>query len=306
MSDKIHIASISGGKDSAAMALHLMEQGIKFRSVFLDTGWEHPLVYEYLRGELTDKIGPIEIIEPPTPKLDKEQEALVSKYESRLGYRSAMIRWIIYKGMFPHRNRRWCTDLLKMRTLKHLIKPMLEDGLLPISIVGVRAAESIARSKLPERELSTSLDCMVWRPLLRWSTEDVIEIHHRHGLAPNPLYLQGADRVGCWPCIYSRKSEVRFLAETDSQRIDLVRDLEADVGKLTLEQYERKDKIWVGDLPTFFADKGPTGNIMNTIDEVARWSRTSWGGSQFNMFREDELEPGCMSWGLCDTGDSHG
>ena len=299
----VYIASISGGKDSAAMALHLKEKGVECRNTFFDTGWEHPLVYEYIRTTLTDAIGHIETIEPPMPELDKEQEALAIKYEDRLGHRSAMIRWTVKKGMFPSRKRRWCTDHLKIRTLKKLLRPMLEDGLLPVNTVGIRAAESKARAKLPERELSTSLDCMVWRPIISWSKQDVIDIHTRHGLLPNPLYLKGADRVGCWPCIYCRKSEVRFLAETDQHRVDLVRDLEADVGTLTLKRYERKGDSFSGVLPTFFGQNGPSGNDMTTIDEMVRWSKTSFGGKQFNFFREDELEPGCMSWGLCDAGE---
>lgn len=53
------IASISGGKDSAAMSLYLHELGIEHERVFLDTGWESPITYEYLRGELPKVIGPI-------------------------------------------------------------------------------------------------------------------------------------------------------------------------------------------------------------------------------------------------------
>src|SRR5258708_6462847 len=51
--DRRVAASISGGKDSAAMGLWLMEQGIDYDRVFADTGWEHPKTYEYLRGPLT-------------------------------------------------------------------------------------------------------------------------------------------------------------------------------------------------------------------------------------------------------------
>ena len=300
MSETIYLASISGGKDSAAMALHMIEQGIKFRSVFFDTGWEHPLVYEYLRGELADKIGTIEEIVPPLPKMDDDQEALAVKYEERLGHQSAMVRWIIKKSMFPSRRIRYCTDYLKIKSIKRLTKEVMASGLLPVNTVGIRAAESVARSKLPERELSTSLDCMVWRPILKWSTEDVIEIHHRHGLAPNPLYLKGANRVGCWPCIFSRKSEVRFLAETDSERIDLIRDLEHDIAEIRRSKTAPDKKIF---LPTFFGQNGPKNNDMTSIDTMVEWAKTSRGGNQFNMFREDELMPGCMSWGLCDTGD---
>ena len=46
-------------------------------------------------------------------------------------------------------------------------------------------------------------DAEVWRPDTLERGE-VIEIHHRHGLRPNPLYLLGATRV-CWPCIFARK-----------------------------------------------------------------------------------------------------
>ena len=53
------IASISGGKDSTAMLLYLIENNIKFTPVFCDTGWEHPLTYdhlEYLEAMLNIKI----------------------------------------------------------------------------------------------------------------------------------------------------------------------------------------------------------------------------------------------------------
>ena len=36
------VASVSGGKDSTAMVLHLRDLGVDFRAVFMDTGWEHP------------------------------------------------------------------------------------------------------------------------------------------------------------------------------------------------------------------------------------------------------------------------
>lgn len=41
LAGRIVIASISGGKDSAAMALWLIENEIPHERVFCDTGWEH-------------------------------------------------------------------------------------------------------------------------------------------------------------------------------------------------------------------------------------------------------------------------
>ena len=279
-----YIASVSGGKDSAAMCLYLKEQGIEHHRVFFDTGWEHPELYRYLKEELPEAIGPIEWVTAPTPELDEEREQLAQAYEARLGHHSAMVRWMLYKAMFPSRMRRWCTETLKIKALKKYMRD--QDFALPVNTVGVRAAESKYRSTLPEREISTSLDCMVWRPLLRWSKQDVIDIHTRHQLRPCPLYLQGADRVGCWPCIFSRKSEIRYLAETDQARVDLIKDLEADLTRLCGSKRAMLRK----------------GDDLVGIDETVQWSKTTRGGKQFAMFREDELEPGCMSWGLCDTG----
>lgn len=53
------VCSVSGGKDSTAMCLWLRENGIPFRAVFCDTGWEAEETYEYLRNELPQHIGDI-------------------------------------------------------------------------------------------------------------------------------------------------------------------------------------------------------------------------------------------------------
>ena len=45
----IHLVQFSGGKDSTALVLWAREQwGADFTAVFADTGWEHPLTYEYV------------------------------------------------------------------------------------------------------------------------------------------------------------------------------------------------------------------------------------------------------------------
>jgi 3'-phosphoadenosine 5'-phosphosulfate sulfotransferase (PAPS reductase)/FAD synthetase len=300
--DVQYIASMSGGKDSTAMALHLMEQGIDFDPVFLDTGWEHEAVYDYVENDLKRILGkPVRVAEGPMPELTPELEDLAVGFEARNGGRkSGMIRWSLHKAMFPARVRRWCTRSLKIDAFKAVIA----EYDMPVSCVGIRGGESAARAELPERELSTTLDCMVWRPIIDWSKKDVIEIHQRHGVAPNPLYLRGADRVGCWPCIFSKKSEVRFMAEQDPERISLIRDLEVVVTDLHYERIKRKgkevDHTWMA---TWFASRA---GQRNTIDKVVEWSKTRRGGTQLTMFREDEIVPGCVEWGLCDTGSVHG
>lgn len=59
LENAVVVASVSGGKDSAAMSLYLTEQGIEHRRVFADTGWEAAETYDYLRGPLEQKLGRI-------------------------------------------------------------------------------------------------------------------------------------------------------------------------------------------------------------------------------------------------------
>lgn len=236
----VHIASVSGGKDSTAMCLWLREQGIPFRAVHFDTGWEHAATVEYVRDTLPRVLGqPVEVARREPRQLVERREAWAAELEGMLGFRSPMVRWILSRGMFPSRVRRFCTQELKVFTARDVMRAAHAEGLLPVNVVGIRAAESAARAKLEERELSTTLDCAVWRPLLRWTEDEVIAIHRRHAVPPNPLYLRGATRVGCWPCIMAGKAELRLLAK-DEPRIRVMERLEEMVGVLATERHERK------------------------------------------------------------------
>jgi 3'-phosphoadenosine 5'-phosphosulfate sulfotransferase (PAPS reductase)/FAD synthetase len=294
---RLVIASISGGKDSAAMSLHLRELGIEHRRVFMDTGWEHEATYDYLRGELTRVIGPIEEI-----RGSMTMEDLIRR-----------------KAMFPSRQRRFCTEELKVKPMKaYLERARYADceehcpGSHPpgsaepvcccgrereiLNAIGIRAGESLARSKMPEWEHPPHFDCEVWRPIIMWSEQDVIDIHRRHGLKPNPLYLMGASRVGCWPCIMARKGEIRLIADKDPSRIDRLRVLEDELTEAARSRGHEGDaakRCWF---------QPPTGRVGTAgIDEIVEWSRTSRGGRQFELFAPGDRDDGCMRWGMCDT-----
>lgn len=165
-----------------------------------------------------------------------------------------------------------------------------------MSAVGIRAAESEARSKMVEWEWNKDFDCWVWRPLLKWSEQEVIDIHTRHDLRPNPLYLKGAERVGCWPCIFARKSEIRMLAEIDPGRVDEVRALEEELTVLASQRAEAKGEE-LKHRRTWF--QGQEAGFTMPIDEAVAWSRTSRGGKQVELFAPPR--EGCMRWGLCET-----
>ena len=289
------VVSVSGGKDSTAMCLHLRDKGQPFEAVFMDTGWETQETYDYLRDVLPGVVGDITWLRAEVP-LEGEAEALALHYEERLGFYSAFVRKCLKYAGFPGRMARWCTSELKVEpVLKHL--QSMEDE--PVNVVGIRAEESRSRSAMPETEYSDRLDCWVWRPLIDWTLDDVIDIHRRHGIRPNPLYLRSSSRVGCWPCIFARKAELRAI---DQDRVDIIRDLERDLAPMMAERRAAKGKPPRPPPRMFTTRRGGGPEDPWPIDDVMTWAMTAHGGRQFELFASPARDAGCVRWGMCDTG----
>lgn len=259
------VASVSGGKDSTALMLALREAEIPFRAVFADTAWEAPETYAYL-DVLRSKVGPIDVV----------------------GVAGGMPAKIRARAGFPTRLGRWCTQELKLAPLREYHDRVeAETGRETVSAVGVRAQESSRRALYAEWEDSAEWGGYVWRPLLAWTVEDVIAIHRRHGVPLNPLYLRGHDRVGCYPCIFSQKEEIRLIAEHAPERIDEIAALERECEALRVERNAEKPGRYAWAEATFFH-----GRIAH-IAEVVAWSRTSRGGRQLPLLQPPPTG-GCM------------
>ena len=256
------VLSMSGGKDSTAAALALREAGLDFAMVFADTGWEAPETYAHL-DYLRSQLGPIDVVGVP----------------------GGMRAKILKRAGFPARMQRWCTQELKLEPLRSYHDKIEASGEETVCVVGVRAAESAARAKMLELEDepvgARSWGGWVWRPLLHWTVEDVIRIHNRYGVRMNPLYHLGHDRVGCYPCIFARKEEIRLIAEHRPERIDDIRELETMVTGERARRNEEKPGRYTYPEGTFFQGRGDSGREgLMKIDNVVKWSKTSRGASR--------------------------
>ena len=89
-----HILSLSGGKDSAALAIYLRDQVPQIEYIFHDTDKELPETYDYLH----------------------RLEAILGKPVVRTTPQDSFDHWLtVYKGMLPSNHRRWCTKMLKLK-----------------------------------------------------------------------------------------------------------------------------------------------------------------------------------------------
>ena len=282
------IVATSGGKDSAAMALWLkFESGLPnpMRFVFNDTGHEHLLTHQFLEM-LADKIGqPIERSE--------------AKYD--------FLSLAKHKGRFPSAKARFCTTELKVLPMQRWIES--EDLQDPVLCQGIRAGESERRSKMTVwddtlGDFGGHYD--IWRPILRWSIDDVFAIHKRHDLKPNKLYLLGAGRVGCWPCIHVRKGELRNAFRRDPGLLERLSEYERQVREENISRGRRPDATFLEPdyTPIRFHDgRGETKDGRKyTYASIEATHAYLMGTDNLSLFEDGEDDPpACMSqYGLCE------
>lgn len=306
---KLYTIGISGGKDSTAVLLWMVhESGIPLDQIectFADTGNEHEWTYEHIR-KINDEIFPVQWLEPELKYYDLAMK----------------------KKRFPGAKTRFCTQWLKIFPSQEHIAKRCKEGYEVITVSGVRANESFERSKLDEyewNELHGNLLVKQWRPLLKWTLDDVLAIHKKYDFPLNPLYSIGARRVGCFPCIMSRKAEIRLIAQKFPERIDMIREaeqlFEKTYGRYSgffprkvvpkrfwskpylvdgVQQYE-KEPIYDDDGNKIGERETDEPSFVATIDDVVRWSMTGKRAKGSYLDDEDENEnPLSCNSGFCE------
>lgn len=314
-----NIVSVSSGKDSDATLLLAIERCVdNLQAVFADTGNELPQVYEHL-DYLEQKIGiNIRRVKGDFSADIARKREYVKNVWSAEGISESVIEralavlhptgnpyldLCLWKGRFPSRKAQFCTEELKRY-------PVLNQVLLPLindpdtgdvySWQGIRADESAQRANYDElEEIGTGL--FNYRPILKWTAQDVFDFHRKHGVKWNPLYEMGMSRVGCAPCINCRKEELHQLSARFPEEVERVAEWE----RLVSQASKRQGASFFGPGVMPVDIKGLTNEEAQkklAIHKVVEWSKTVRGGKIFDMMKLLPIPDGCSSsYGLCDT-----
>jgi len=190
-----HILSLSGGKDSTALAIYMRDRVPEMEYVFCDTKKELPETYEYL-----DRI-----------------EAYLGKPIVRLCDDRGFDHWLkIYNGYLPSSRMRWCTKVLKIKPFE---KHVGDDEVQ--MYIGIRADE--------DRTAYISSKPNI-HPVYPFK-EDGIDLDGVHRILEEsgigfPDYYKWRSRSGCYFCFFQRRHEWVALRRVHPERYELAKAYE--------------------------------------------------------------------------------
>ncbi len=178
-----HVLSLSGGKDSAALAIYMRDRVPTMEYVFHDTDKELPETYAYL----------------------SQLQAILGKPIQRTQAVMNFDQWLkVYGGMIPSSHRRWCTKMLKLKPFEDWIG---DDQVF--NYIGIRADED------REGYISTKTNITPVYPFREDGVvyADVVQILEDSGLGLPKYTDWGRTRSGCYFCFFQQKIEWVRLKE---------------------------------------------------------------------------------------------
>lgn len=276
LSDYDHIiVAMSGGKDSIACLLHVLDAGADRSKIEL---WHHdvdgqegsalmdwpatrqyvqklaaafnlPLYFSWKEGgfekEMLRDGAPTARNHFETPTGLKSAGGNSSKTGTRLKFPQCSADLSV----------RWCSAYLKIDVASTAINN--QDRFLnkrTLFVTGERAQESAARAKYKTFEPHrTDLRHSArryrhvdhWRPIHAWMEEQVWDVIRRYGVVPHPAYSAGFGRVSCMNCIFMSHNQAATIHAHAPDRLNKLASYEKAFGctiHRTLSVLERAAK----------------------------------------------------------------
>lgn len=199
MSPDLHIVSFSGGKDSTAMLLHMMELGMQIDVVlYCDTWMEFPAMYRHV--EKVKKIVENAGIKFVTLKSPESFKYLLLEHPVK---RKKPIHGNPKGYSWAGSRSRWCTSKLKTDMLSKY-KNSLKEQYNVIEYVGIASDEQYRLDREQNKQCK--------HPLVDWGWDEAkaLSYCYEKGFDWEGLY-EHFSRVSCWCCPLQSLEELRNL-----------------------------------------------------------------------------------------------
>lgn len=249
-----HVLGLSGGKDSAALAIYIMENypevHAKVEYFFTDTGAELTEAYEFL-----DKL-----------------EAYLGKEIVRLSNDREFEHWLkVNNGLLPSPQIRWCTKTMKIKPFEKFVG---DDPV--ISYIGIRADE-FRDGYISQKDTIKAVFPFIEDGLVR---DDIFQL--LEDTVGIPEYYEWRSRSGCYFCFFQRQDEWLGLKRRHPDLFNKAKEIEARMRK----RYDWKDgEEAVGGV-------GYTWSSQGTLDEIIeKAERAEKRKEDKGIFATDNLAP---------------
>lgn len=255
-----HILSLSGGKDSTALAIYMLGKIPNVEYIFCDTGEELPETYEYLE-KLEAFLG------QPIVKLINKRQGFSDLLDAR-------------RGFLPSPQVRWCTESLKIKPFEEFV-----GNDKSVSYVAIRADELHRKGYI-----STKQNISPRYPFIEEgiNKEDVLKILDDSGIGL-PSYYSWRSRSGCYFCFYQQRIEWVGLLENHPSLFWKAASLER-TDKTSLERYTWNSRESLSELAN--PDRIKQIKLEASKRDV-KYLEKKTNGLLLSIFGDDDNNYGC-------------
>lgn len=191
-----HLLGLSGGKDSAALAIYMRDKVPEMEYFFADTGAELPETLEFV-DLLQDYLG---------------------KPIVRLNAKKSFDYYLKLNGNFlPTAKARWCTVDLKIKPFEEYV-----GNDQSITYVAIRSDEKNRQGYLSKKPNISARYPFIEDGIMK---DDVFEILKSSGIGV-PKYYSWRSRSGCYFCFFQRKDEWVGLSKKHPELFDKAKSYE--------------------------------------------------------------------------------
>ena len=227
-----HVLGISGGTDSAALAIYIKENQPevheKMEYFFSDTGAELEEVYDFLN----------------------KLEAFLGKEIVRLSSGQDFEHWLkVHNEFLPSPKQRWCTREMKIKPFEKFVG---DDPV--VSYIGIRADEN-REGYISHKDTIKAVFPFVEDDIVR---EDVFQL--LEDTVGIPEYYKWRSRSGCYFCFFQRQDEWLGLKQNHPEKFEKAKEFENRVR----EKYDWKDG------KVEFDGHGYTWSSQGSLEELVK------------------------------------